>query len=792
MKQKKSYNLPRSPLRGLGGFYLKTAVRHLWRNRLFTSINITGLVLGFISTFCISSYLLYENSYDHTHPDVEQSYRLISGEENGKLRDKSLSAYNFLPVTDLIAGKIPGVDNIVRVQPVNNTTLKVDNNIFVEKNMVWADAGITKLIDIRFLTGSPEKSLTEPNSAIISRSEAIKLFGDKEATGKMFSVNENTLKVTGVYNDMPATNHLRKDIIASINTLKKLEDPWSHQGYVYLKLSKSADPKSVAAKINGLTKGNLWWITDSPEYSLQPVRDIHLHSDNIAASPDAVNIRYLYIFGVIGILMILCTAFNYVSLALADFTERNKEFGIKNILGSGRWPLVLQPLAECFTLYMVSAVIAAAISISLLPYINNLFNTEINITFFFSLPNMAMLGAVVIVMLVLSALYPLLLISRTNAISVFQKTVSLWKVHLPIRRPLIVMQFTVAIGLVFAVIVIQKQMHLLGKENLGFTKEQVVILKSPQFGTVNAQLISQKLKTLSGVSNASVAIGSPFGGGLIVTMEKDNKPYNVSIFNADENYISTLGMEILKGDNLAPGDSSYVIVNEAMVKTMGWKNPLGQKTDVLGKTKEVKAVVRNFQMSNIHLPANPALISIDKEYLYSILVRLKTDQITQAIDEIKKVWKEVAPAYPVEYSFLDEEYQRLYFSEIRSQQLSTLFSAIAIIIACLGLYGSVMHVARQRIKEIGIRKVMGASAGNIAVMLSSDFFKLITIAFLIAAPVAWYAMHEWLADFAGRIEIRWWMAGIAGLTVALLALVTISFQAVKAAMANPVKSLRTE
>jgi putative ABC transport system permease protein len=773
-------------------YAIRTAIRHLWLNRLFSAINIIGLVLGFTATFCIASYLFYENSYDRTHPDVALSYRLISGKATGKLRDKPLNAYNFLPITIFINGKIPGIDEMTRVEPVYAATVKVGDNIFIEKGMIWADAAIMRFIDIRFLTGVPARALTEPNSVIISRSEALKLFGKAEAVGNVLSVEGNSLKVTGVYEDMPATNHLRKNLIASIYTLPNLDDPWNHQGYIYVKLKQGADPGAVTAKINHLTKGNLWWTKDDPEYTLQPVRDVHLHSDNIMGTPDTVNIRYLYVFGIIGVLVVFCTAFNYVSLSLSDFTERTKEFGIKNILGSGKRLLVLQPLVECSLLYIVSAVMAVVTSVSLLPYINDLFRTEINISFFFGLPNMAILSGVVIIMLMLSAMYPLLLVSRTNAISVFQKTVSLWKLHLPIRRPLIVMQFAVATGLVFAVIVMQKQMRLLGKENLGFAKDQVVVLRSPHFSGVNAALISQKLKNLPEVSNASVATGTPLGGGLAITMGEEDNPYVVSVFNADEQYIKTLGMTILEGDDLTAEDTTHVIVNEAMVKTMGWKEPIGQKVDVLGKKKEVKAVVKDFQMSNIHLPANPALIDIDRYYLRSILVKLETGNITQTLNSIKEIWKALAPGYPLEYSFLDEEYQDLYFSEIRSQQLSTLFSAIAIIIACLGLYGSVMHIAQQRIKEIGIRKVLGASVGNIVGILSLDFFKLIAISFLIAAPVAWYTMHQWLADFASRIEIKWWMLCATGLIIALLAMLTVSLQAIKAAVANPVKSLKTE
>ncbi len=768
------------------------AVRHLWRNKAFSLINLLGLVTGLVSSFCIASYIYHENSYDRMHPDGANTYRLVSEKNASGKNDKALSAFTFLPITGFIENKIQEIKEIARVKPVQLATLQVGTEVFIEKDFIWADASLLYFFDIHFLQGDATHALEMPNSVILTKKEAAKLFGTENPMGKSISIDNQNLTITGIIADIPSNMHLKMNLVGSIQTLKNLDDPWSQQGHVYLKLTGQSDLAKTSAKINNAMKGNVWWLKDPPVFQLQPVRDIHLYSRDIIASPDPVDIRYLYIFGLIGLILIFSTSFNYISISISDLSTRKKDFGIQRILGSNKWHTIAQPLAECVLLCSIAAVVAVVVSSVLLPVVNNLLDTEINQSFFLSLPNLTILFFVVFLLLMASAIYPAALILGFRPLYAIRKAVSAGTSGFAARKLLMTAQFAIAIVLVIAVIVIQKQMKYLSSERLGFSKDQVLVLKTPRFSKINAPLMKQQLMQLSGVSSVTVSAGTPFGGGISFLADKDGLSYNLSQFYIDHDYIHTLGMEMVSGLDLTPADSNKVIVNEAMVRTMGWDQPLGQNVDFFGEKKEVKGVARDFQLNNIHTGIHPAALALGNKYISTILVRLKTDQISQNLEEIENAWKKAEPEHPMEYGFLDEQFEQLFHAEIQFQQLSKIFSMIAILIACLGLYGAIAYATQKRVKEIGIRKVLGSSVTGIAQLLSKEYVGLVLSAFIIASPVAWWAMNKWLQDFAYRIEIRWWMPALAGLASIVIALITVSYQAIKAAMVNPVESLRSE
>ncbi|MGK6350431.1 ABC transporter permease [Parapedobacter sp. DT-150] len=772
---------------------LKTAIRHLWRNRMFSLINLLGLIVGLVSSFCIASYLYHESTYDTMHPDGTNTYRMVASSSWAGNNDKTLSANTFLPITRFIENSVPEIAEIARVKPIGTATLRIGNEVFTEKAFMWADASLLNLLDIHFLQGMPDQALAAPNSAIITQQKASLLFGTTNAMGRVVTVDDQDLTVTGIIAEMPSNTHLKKQLIGSLNTFKNLDDPWAHQGYIYLNLTDQADASNVSKKINAAMAGNVSWVSEPPTYQLQPIRDIHLHSSNIVASPDAVNINYLYIFGIIGAILVFSTSFNYISLSIADFTARAKDFGVKKILGSDKRHLMFQPLMECLLLCGMAALTAVLITLSLLPVVSNLLGSEIDGAFFLSLPNLIVLLSVLLLLSVVSAVYPVLLVIRSHLVNTLRKAHPASGAGFAIRRPLMVVQFAIAMVLVMSVIIIQQQMGYLSSERLGFHKEQVLVLKTPRFSTINAPVMKQQLEQLAGVESTSIGLGTPFGSGISHWVEeKDGLSYNLSEFFADTDYIQTLGMELLAGRDLLPEDSNKVIVNEAMVRTMGWDEPIGQKASLFGEEKEVLAVVRDFQLNNIHAAIHPAVIGLGNQYTNNILVRLKTDDLAQNLLSIENAWKEAEPEHPLEYAFLDDEFDQLFLAEIQFQRLSRVFSFIAILIACLGLYGAIVHAAQQRVKEIGIRKVLGATVAGIVALLSKDFLKLVLIAVVIASPIAWWAMNKWLEDFAYRINIQWWMFATAGLVAVVIALATVSWQAIRAAVANPVDSLRDE
>ncbi|SEL53146.1 ABC transporter permease [Parapedobacter koreensis] len=773
----------------------KIAIRHLWRNKTFSLINLSGLVVGLVSSFCIATYLYHESTYDSVHPDGANTFRMVSSNEWIGENDKTLSASTFLPVTQFIESNIPEITEIARVKPVGTAVLRMGTEVFTKSAFMWADASLLQLLDIQFLQGDPNQALSAPNAVIITQKEANRLFNTEDPMGQVITINDQDLTVTGVIANMPSNTHLKKDLIGSLNTFKNLDNPWSHQGYIYLRLAAQTDPAQVTKKINAAMAGNVSWLSEPPTYQLQPIRDIHLHSTHIQASPEAVDIKYLYIFGIIGAILVFSTSFNYISLSISDYAARVKDFGMKKILGSDKRQLIFQPLMECLLLCSVAAFSAVLITLSALPVINGLLGSSIDREFLLSLPNLAVLLIVLLLLLTVSAIYPVVLVIRSRPIATLSKAPVVSHVGFPIRKPLMVFQFAIAIALVLSVIVIQQQMDYLSSERLGFTKEQVLVLRTPRFNKLNAPLMKQRLLQLAGVTHASVSTGTPFGGGFIngSKEEKDGVSYSLSEFIADPDFVQTLDMELLAGRNLLPTDSNRVVVNEALVRTMGWDEPIGQRTGQgLGGDKEVVGVVRDFQLNNIRTAIHPTIISLGDEYVYTIIVRLQTKNLAQNLASIGAVWKETAPEHPLEYEFLDEQFEELFKSETQFQQLSKVFSFIAILIACLGLYGAIVHAAQQRVKEIGIRKVLGASVSGIAALLSKDFVRLVLIAIVIASPIAWWAMNTWLEDFAYRIAIEWWMFAAAGLAAMVIALATVSWQAIRAAVANPVESLRDE
>jgi len=769
--------------------HFKMAVRHFLKNKTYSLINFSGLVIGLACSFCIASYIYHESTFDTLHPEGDQTYRLVRSEAVIATSDKAWSAYTFLPIIHFIKGKIPEIAEVVRVKAPEMSVLTVGTEAFIEKDMMWADTSLFSLFHTRFLEGSFKAG---PGSLVLTQSKAQKFFGSDDAVGQRVTVEGQELIVTGVIEDLPSNTHLRPGLIGSFETLKNPDDPWSQQGYMYVKLNKGADPARVTEKVNNAMKGNVWWLSELPVFQLQAVADIHLQSQDIWHSPESTDIRYLYIFGFIGVILVFSTAFNYISLAMADISDRKKDLGIQRILGSSTRNLITQFITECFLVCILATLAAIALTVQLLPLVNNVLDTRLSREFFLSLPNVLILFSVTGLLVLLSALYPAILTSRVAPLRMVRDTYDGKGFRLAGRRSLMTVQFFIAIVLVVSLMVVQNQMNYLSSERLGFEKDQVVVLKTPRFSKVNAPLIKQELSQVPGVSSSTVATGTPLGGGISFDMESDSITYTRSDFFVDRDYVPTLGMEIISGSNFTPSDSGAAIVNEAMVRARGWAQPLGRKIDVLGKTKEIKGVVRDFQMNNIHTAIHPVVLIMGSRYTSNILVRLNTGQVAETLKNIEKVWKEVAPGHPLEYSFLDEHFSKLYHAEIKFQRLSGIFSAIAILIACLGLYGAVLYETRHRVKEIGIRKVLGASVPEVAALLSKEYLQIVLIALALAAPVSWWAMNRWLRDFAYRVEIGWGIFVLAGLAVLAIALLTISYQAIRAAAANPVKSLRTE
>lgn len=770
---------------------LKAAIRRLRKNRLFTLVNLAGLTVGLAACFAIATYLYHEASYDRQHPDAGNSYRLIAESEFARNEERPLSAVSFLALGDLIRNQVPEVRELVRMDAEATATMRVGDEVFVEKGFVWADPSVFDLFDVHLVRGSTEHALSDPNTVVLSARRAASYFGDSaDPIGRSIAVNDRDLTVTGIFADPPSNTHFRAAAIGSMSSLPDLDDPWTYQGAIYLRLGAGADADATARKINAALADDIWWLKTPPTYSLQPLLDIHLRSTGIVGSPDPVDIRYLYLFGMVGVILLVCTALNYIGLAAADHLARVKEFGIQEVLGAGRKDLALQPFLECLLVCVSAAVLAVVLVVTLMPLVNGLLGTSIETTFFLSLPNALVLVGVVVLLLATSVAYPTVLASRSGASTLLKAARTTRGGRLRLRRSLVVVQFVVVIVLIVSVITVHRQLEFLGTERLGFAREQVVSLTTPRFQRINADAVKQELMRVPGVRNATVAVGSPFTGGFYSDRQLDDgRTIPVSQLIGDADYVSTLQIELLEGRELAPGDTNAVLVNEAMVRAMGWEEPIGQE---YREGVFVAGVVRDFHLNNIHTPIHPASIWIGDTWARTILVRLDTQDLAGVLEQVGEAWRSVEPDNPLELSFVDEQFEALYHAEIQFRRLSETFSFIAILIACLGLYGFVASVAGQRTKEIGIRKVLGASAPSIVGLLIKDFLMLVVLATVVATPPAWWAMTRWLTDFAYRVPVAWWSFGLAGLAALAIAVLTVGWKATRAALANPVESLRYE
>jgi putative ABC transport system permease protein len=766
------------------------ALRHLYRNQRFSAVNFAGLLTGFIASFYLASYIYHETTFDTHHPDVENTYRLLSYEEDGS--GSTLSAINYLPVAGFIRHDVPEVREMTRVKIERDPLMRIGDAVFTEKNFIWADDNLFDFFKIRFIHGSADKALAGPNSIVLTENRAVKLFGSNNPVGQVMFVDTLLMTVTGVMADMPDNTHLSPDIIGSLSTHKHLDDPWRHQGYLYLKLNVQSAPEEVASKITSATSDKIWWLKTSPSFRLQKMKDVHLHSSGIVGSPAPSDIKYLYIFGVVGLILICSTAFNYISLSVASFSVRAREIVMRKVLGANKKILILQPLMECLILSAVAALVAILILILMLPHINTLLHIQLSADFLLGLPNVLILLSVFLLLFSVSGAYPAIAISRFSPLSRSRNS-KLPTDNIFIRKTLITVQFMIAIILTVSLVAIYKQLQYLGQRKLGFEKEQVVVLKTPKFNEINSTVMKNKLRQLAGISHVTIAMGTPFSGGFIASQKTEERSFNMSEFLVDEDYIRTLGVNIIEGRDFMPNDSRSVIINESMVHAMNWDHPLGQKLNGMqGKDMVVIGVVQDFQLNDPYIPIRPVMLSLGKKYTSNLLVRLDTKNLHNTIARISDQWKATEPNHPLEYSFLDEEFNALYKSELQFKNLSGIFCGIAILIACLGLYAFIAYSTQQRTKEIGIRKVLGASLFNVLALLNKDLLKLLGIAFLLATPIAWYVVHRWLEDFAYRIGISWSFFAGAGLVTMLIALATVSFQSLKAALMNPAESLRME
>ncbi len=801
--------------------YLKVALRNLWKNKAFSAINIIGLAAGLAVCLLIVLYVVDELSYDKYNKNADRIYRLDCDIYFNDTQ--AIFAVAPDPLAPTLKREYPVVEEMARVNFQKDVLIKKDNQNVQDHNVGYADSTFFKVFTIPMIAGDPATALREPNSIVIDKTTAKKYFNSTDVIGKILRVDNNTdCKITGVIKDIPRQSHFHFHFIRPRG---KDNESWLSNNtfnYILLKpgVSQAEMQKNVDATIDKyigrdleqqlhsslkdlVSKGNHFI------YHMMPLTDIHLRSDKSYEMEANGDITYVYIFSVIAVFILIIACVNFMNLSTARSANRAKEVGIRKVAGSLRMHLITQFLTESVLLSFFSLLFAIGIATLLVPLFNQLAGKEMSVATLFSTWLFPVMIALVFLVGLLAGSYPAFYLSSFRPIEVLKGKIAKGFKSSWLRSGLVVFQFCISIALIIGTIIIYEQLDYIRSRKVGYNRDQVLVIHNAYYLDNQIHTFRNELINIPGVKNASISGDLPTNSGF------DNEGWFrdagmdasravvLTNFFIDDDYIPTLGMEIKEGRNFSkdfPTDSLGVILNEAAVKVLGFKDPFKETlyrpnfydAGIHGSLAyHVVGVVKDFNFSSMHQSVGP-LIIVRGDSWGAIAVRVDTKNISPIINAIKNRWAGMVPAQPFSYTFMDSDFDNIYIAEQRTGKLFITFAVFAILIGCLGLFGLVTYAAEQRIKEIGVRKVLGASVSSIVTMLSKDFAKLILIASLIAFPIAWWAMHKWLQSFAFRITISWWVFILAGAAALVIALLTVSVQAIRAAITNPVKSLRTE
>jgi len=821
--------------------YFKSAWRNMLHNKSSSFINISGLSIGIACALLIVIFIKNELSYDRFHKDANRIFQVVL---NGNMNGQEFWAGNTPPpVGAALANNIPEVEAYTRFYKPRDIVVRyeekgISDKFFTEKNVLAVDSNFLRVFDFIIIDGDAATALMKPGSVVITEAMAKKYFGKEKAVGKTLLMNQDKkpFAVTAVVKNIPSQSSVQFDFLAPVAdfpVVKRFSWSWVWQQMVcYVKLKKNVridkeNIHKVEAKFpamvrvqaaNGFKRigkpfdefiknGGKW------DFHLMSLTDIHLHSGTIGMPwlNHLSNIKYIYIFGSIALFIILLACVNFMNLSTARASNRAKEVGIRKVTGSTKTQLIKQFLTEAFLYSIVSSVIAVALVVLLLKGFSVVIDEPITFQSAFT-PGiwLSLIGLTFIVGLFagsypafyLTSFKPVLVLKGKHLLAGSRK-------NLLIRNGLVVFQFTISTIMIVGTLVVLKQLKFFRNTDLGFDKENVLIISSTNRLGQSEESFRQSICQTPGILNASITTsipsGSAFGDSYVPEpegVEETVKEINLNSFMVDESFIPTLGIKIAEGRNFSKefSDSASVIVNQEALKQIGWKNPLGKWLEYPGGDNvrfKVIGVIKNFNIESLQAAITPFVLfhTTSKTYdmgFSNIVAKIKSRHLPHVIDQVESKWKSFVSAEPFDYKFLDTEFDAQYRTEQRLGSIFSIFATLSIFIACLGLFGLSAFMAERRKKEIGVRKVLGASVQSVVALLSKDFLKLTIVAAVISFPVAWYFMNKWLEDFAYRINIGWTVFLVAGLGTLLVTLVTISFQAISAAVANPAKSLRTE
>jgi len=788
--------------------YFKTAWRSLWRNKLFSGLNIFGLATGMACSILIFLWVHDELSFDKFNHNASNIFRITD-----KTSDQE---YAVVPpsLAYAIQTQIPAIKNATRVISVQKM-ITVGTNKFDEKNIYYADSNFLQIFNYPLLRGNVATALSSPNSVVLTEKTAKKYFGSADAaTGKTIYIDNDikgsNLLVTGILKNIPSNSHLQPDMLIPMAQYDKANNPihgWTNfDVYVYFQLKDAVAPtasnlSNINKQVNEIYKQNNREFPAS--FTAQALTDIHLHSHYLADVPGQGSYEYVKIFALAAIFIIIIACINFMNLATAVSGQRAKEVGLRKTVGALRPQLIAQFISESLLLSFISLLLAILIVYLMLPLFNQLASKTISFNPFDANIFISLISVAVVTGL-LSGSYPAFFLSSFNPVKALKGSKILRSNKSFLRNGLVVFQFSISVVLIVTTLVIYKQLQFIQNRDIGFNKENLLYMKMPEVGDLknNKDAMRATLAEYPDITNYTFTDQLPtnLGNSSQLTWHGMNPGTQVMAnrLRVDENFVKTFGMQMAAGrffsKDFGDNGTGYV-VNETALKAMGLntKNAIGKIISISLEDKEapIIGVVKDFNFKPVQQPIEPLVMKTNFGGGY-VVMRTTPASIRKVIGTLQKSFHNVYGDYPFSYGFVSDDLSKLYITEQRMEKLFNVFSILSIVISCLGLFGLATFAAQQRIKEIGIRKVLGASEAGIATLLSKDFIQLVLISFVIAFPVAWWAMNKWLQSFAYRINISWWVFAVAGLAALLIALLTVSFQAIKAAIANPVKSLRTE
>lgn len=808
--------------------YLTVTVRNLLKHRLTSGINLFGLTTGLTCCLLILAYILHETSYDRGVPDADRTYRVTREFYNPEGASTLQLSSVAPPFGPLLQNDFPQIEQLSRMILLSPVVVRHEDRILTEDSLFFSEPAFLELFGVRLLRGDARTALSEPGSVILEQSAARKYFGDQDPLNQELKIQSRILcKVTGVYQSLPENSHLHPAVLVSFSTLndstiygeRNLRTNWSNNAFhTYFRLAPGADAAQLEAQLPAFLDRHMPQPKRATDYvrpskmsalQLQRLTDIHLHSNRADELEPNGDVNRVYIFGIIALFVLLIACINYMNLSTARAALRAKEVGVRKVVGAQRSEIILQFLGESVLITALATLLAVGCTVLALPWLSRLAGTALPPQLLWQ--PAVLLGLVVlpVVVGVVSGLYPALFMSSFRPQQILKGFTKI-SGGLAFRRVLVVVQFVVSIGLLVSTAVVALQLRYLRQTPLGYDRAQVVTLDYPLSLRPQYEAFGQALQRQAGVQALSRSSRIPTGRLLdasdaAASIGDSLRPTSSSIkyLGIDEGFLPTYGIRLVAGRNFDPKafptDTAGYILNASAVRLIGWKSPaeaVGQAFRYGGVMGRVLGVTEDYHFESLHQPIVPLVMCLSMSAAGTsynhVSVKLAGADIAGSLQHLERTWKEFLPDEPFSYTFLDDSYARLYQAEQRQSMLFGIFAGIAILIACLGLFGLSSFAITQRVKEIGIRKVLGASTATIVVLLSRDFMRLVLVAALLAFPLAWYVMHRWLQDFAYRINMPWWIFPLAGLAAAAVALGTIVSQTVSVARANPVKSLRTE